>query len=217
MATGPEGRIHLLVSYFDPAQPLDLDIASFRFDPDGARATQGPTELDDDFDDVPYDLAIANDGDLFGTQPAAQEIMVRWTQDLGGSGHHEAIWGARIGRGALTLQGNGRVLDASIDAKNPDRILVARGYTAAGGATAFEADPAFGVSAVGVQNLFADDLGLAGWSLSTLSTWHGRPIVAGTGEIGAREVGFLLPLANAFVFADGFEGGSPAFWSASAP
>ena len=45
--------------------------------------------------------------------------------------------------------------------------------------------------------------------------WNGRPLVAGTAETATGTAGFLLRTNNAFVFADGFEQGTAAYWSDS--
>jgi hypothetical protein len=49
-----------------------------------------------------------------------------------------------------------------------------------------------------------------------LELWGGRPVVVGRASNATRDITFAMRLESRYVFADGFEQGRAALWSAVA-
>lgn len=221
LAVDGRGGLHVLVARFDPAGTLDLDLYSLSFNAVGALAAFDTTCLadpvrpwfdggDDDAQDVTAeDIAIAPNGDwvvsyhVAGGNPTLAAVDVS-ACTAGTAGYPDVAYDAAI-------QGDGKVVSAFDLALADDEAASERRLLSG----SLPADASYG----GGDGREAYEIALGGSDTETVSglaLWAGRPLLAGTAATDAGPAGFLLRAQNSYLYADSFEQGTPAYWSATA-
>ena len=113
------------------------------------------------------------------------------------------------GGGWLAYQGDERFLSAreglSFDTLRMRRYALFPG--------SYNSDPTFGSETGGGEAYDIDLGGGTGQQVADLVLWGGRPVLIGHAFDSSGDAsGFLMRTENAYIFADGFEGGSRARW-----
>lgn len=213
LAMDPLGRLYVAVSYSDPDDALDLDVAVMRYLASGQRdhsfrgnglITVSETGAD------PIDLRASD----IAVQPDGLMLVPY------GNGQHHWVWvgqsttATTLFLGPLTntqfaAQGDGRaILVGDADAFEPDSSRAMRLDTRPSSPTFLAPDPTWGTGAIATYDVdfTGDD---APHEISAALLWNGRLVVGGSLGAGAT---FVLRAENAYIFADGFEGGTTAAW-----
>lgn len=210
------GRLYVLGDRTDPDAAGDYDSVLFRYHSDGSPdvsfgaggtviLTAGPDSLDLE----PAGVAISADGFAVSLiRRSIDQLLVHAFRTA--TPASTAIRSQRF-VAAVAAQGNGRIVTAGEPAGGSDGFELRRLTLGSDGALLDDAD--FGAGGVGSFDL---DLGGSNTEeTGAVAIWNGRPLVAGTADTATGTGGFLLRTNNAFVFADGFEQGTAAYWSDS--
>jgi hypothetical protein len=218
LAVDPSGRLFVAVTHSDAADSLDLDVSALRYLPggaiDGSFGTAGRVAVvgaaPDGADSRASGIEVHADGSLFvGWLSANADAGARvWGRSANGGVTAQLFLGM-AGLPHLALQGNRRLLATyDTDAIEPDTFRAARFVLATGGHPGLFLDSTWGTSGIAVHDV---DLatGDVPDTVTAIALWHGRPVYGG--NIGVNSA-FLLRVANRYVFADGFEGGTLASW-----
>ncbi len=211
------GRIVVLVTRVDPGSTSDLDTMALRYTAGGDLDTtfsgdglltvrdSGPN---DDEDEIAGDiLALPEAGSYIASVRRLSEHLdlVRIDAEEGTS-HH--LW-AQSTPAQLAAQGDGWTVLAT-EWANSDAFRTQRLDLTASG---YEVDLNYSSGVSGYEVYDLDHAGGTEQTIADFLLWGGRPIVVGNAIDGAGESwGFLMRAENAYIFADGFEGGSRARW-----
>ena len=195
--SGPSTDYDEVVARFDADGGRDLD-----FGASGVQVLPGGTNTGT-MSGVDADLEFASDGtalsaylgdaaqfDLFGSLEGADDD---WME----SGLPNLY---------LAAQGDGRVVTASDLATDGVRLERRLQH----GASDFPLDTTFGS---GGRRTIDVDLGIfEAEEVDAVTLWNGRPLAVGDAD-SLIHSGYFLRAKSSFVFADGFEQGTPAYWS----
>ncbi len=219
LALDAVGRIYVFGARWDPAGTDDVDTVLFRFLPNGAHDvsfgnTGNGAQLygagSDTEDALPRGVAIDADGFSVSVsqKDAIESVIVTYRSETEGGGvpFNQVV-------AAVATQGNGRAVEVGEHSDGADGFELGR-YTI-GPQGELQTDESFG----GLGGAHNYDLDLGGSNSETaaaVAIWNGRALVAGTATATIGTAGFLLRTRNAYIFADGFEQGTVAYWSSAA-
>ena len=217
LAVDAAGWLYVHGARFDPVGTLDIDSVIFRFAANGALDTSygndgGVMTYGDDGDDdandrIPRDVAISSDGVAVMLHQFDDEFAITWAffdPDFSHDEETSFLVAARV-----VTQGNGRIVEVGEPADGAD------GFTLERRLFDFPVTMAMDDS-FGDFGFRSHDLDLGGTNSETaryVGLSGGRILVAGDAANGSGRSGFLLRTQNLHVFADGFEQGTPAYWS----
>ncbi len=223
LAIDLRGRLYVAFTHSDPADALDLDVGVMRYSAGGVRdtgfGTSGLLEVrntppgPDLWDSRAHEIEVAPTGNLVVTLRAVGPGETRSYSFLyppnGGPAMKLRSWQDTPPPSAVA-QGNGYFVEAG---RMPfyGADFDARRYPTADPETL---DSSFGDDGAALYHLQPE------WGLPHLvkvHLWHGRLVYAGTRPAPASTQSFLLRATNAYVFADGFEGGTLAAWGGGDP
>lgn len=215
LAIDGRGRIYVTATRHDPVQPSDDDVVLARFtaggDLDATFGSNGvsyPLE-DDAVNDYARDVAVLPDGSvlLAAERGSTGQALFGRSAAPGGTAFVFTTVGAAHAT-AVAGQGDGSELHAYEPAVDGGRVARWNGAGAL--------DGSFGSGGIASYDI---DLGAPNTDNATvMQLLAGRPVIGGTADRDAtRTAGFLVRLTNSHIFADGFEGGTPAFWPVVVP
>lgn len=218
LAVDPRGRLHVAATYSDPEDALDLDVAVLRLLAHGAIDTSfgdagfAPVMTGvgaDPFDWRAFDVAVQADGTVLVAIGHESSHRV-WARTAGGNAVNLNVGGG-VEFTRLAVQGNGRAIAvADVDAIVADTTRAYRLDARAGSPSFLLSDPSWGSGGNGIASYDVDlPTGDAPDRVTAALLWHGRLVLGGDLGTGAT---FLLRAENAYLFADGFEGGTIAAW-----
>jgi len=219
LAVDPQGRPLVLGTRLDPVTSGDLDPVIMRFTTAGAADETfhagGYVVLDANStaDAVGSALAVAPDGTIYAAANSLEtdNTGMVYCQRAGGSGWSGAGHGDSP-IAAIALQGDGKLLTV-INSTVGDVVVVYRQIPSAANCNG-ASDPSFG--SLSGHEFYDVDLGGAdGQRVGSIVLSEGRPILLGNADTNATDGLFAIRLRNRFLFADGFEVGSRALWSAA--
>lgn len=209
------GRIVVLVTRVDPGSASDLDTMALRYTANGAIdasfGANGLMTIQDSGDDDPTDtfagdlLMLPDGSGAASVQRGSDWLLCRFDDEgvfSAGASTPETV-------AQFAYQGDDRFLTAreslSVDELRIRRFdLIPEGYYS---------DPSFGSETGGGETYDIDLGGGTGQSIVDFLLWGGRPVLVGHAfDSGGDASGFLMRTENAYIFADGFEGGNRARW-----
>lgn len=208
LAIDPRGRIYVFATHHDPEDTSHLHPFLFRLSADGVPdfsfGTGGILSMASG--EQAQDIDVRSDGslviDVKDFTPDIDQLCVGRPPAL------QCTTFSIVDVRTTLAQGDGKVL-FGFENTVADGIQIRRSTGQLGN------DETFGNGNPQV------DLDLGGSNDETLVEMllaSGRPVLAGTATATPdRTAGFLARLTNSYIFADGFEGGTPASWSALAP
>jgi len=218
LAVDGQGRPYVAVSNYDPDQGLDVDVWALRYQADGSgldpsfgtggmlrvAASQGF----DNSDDLVRAVAVTDDNSLIVSYwGSAMQYAAAYTKTTSGPTLIFVDSGTTAAP-ALVTQGNRRFIAVRETAVDGFRV-----YRTQLGPDLWGGDPSFNGSG---HIDFDVDLGGSGSeTVEHVRLWHGRPVYAGKAAKDGGTTGFLLLSESSYVFADGFEGGTTAYWPAA--
>ena len=221
LALDARGRIYVLATPFKEGGVTDTDLFLFRYLPDGgldsAFSGDGVLPLVEALstDSTADDLRIASDGTVLvsGGTIAGTVSFVRAISSTGTAGATlvESMLPAQI-----AVQGNGLLLTGAefLPESGFDGLRTRR----RGFATAeFPLDPTWGSGGTADHDFDYDPGDVESDRPEHLELWSGRPVSVGrSNSHSSAEVTYIMRLENNYIFADGFEQGRAALWSAVA-
>lgn len=215
MAVDDTGRIVVLMTRLEAGTTSDLDTMALRYTADGAidptfgvhgLMTIQDSGVDDSTDTFAGDLLMLPDGSgAASVQRGSDWLLYRFDEEgvfSGSASPPETV-------AQFAYQGDDRFFTAreslSLDALRIRRYdLFPDGYNS---------DPTFGSETGGGEAYDIDLGGGTGQQVVDFVLWGGRPVLVGYAFDSEGDAsGFLMRTENAYLFADGFEGGSRARW-----
>jgi len=216
MMVDDAGRIVVLLTRLEDGTTSDLDVMALRYSANGAIDTAFGTQgllaiqdsgVDDSTDTFAGDLLLlpGTDTSLASVQRGSDWLLIHFDDD----GVLSASASPPETVGQLVYQGDERFLSAreglSFDTLRMRRYALFPG--------SYNSDPTFGSETGGGEAYDIDLGGGTGQQVADLVLWGGRPVLIGHAFDSSGDAsGFLMRTENAYIFADGFEGGSRARW-----
>ncbi len=217
MTVDDQGRILLLMTRREAGTTSDLDVMALRYTAAGALdaafganglMTIQDSGIDDATDTIAGDLlTLPGTGtSLASVQRGSDWLLIHFDDD----GVFSTSASPPESVGQLVFQGDERFLSAreglSFDTLRMRRYALFPG--------SYNSDPTFGSETGGGEAYDIDLGGGTGQQVADLVLWGGRPVLVGHAfDSGGDASGFLMRTENAYLFADGFEGGNRARWS----
>ncbi len=213
------GRIYVLATPFKEGGVTDTDLFLFRYLPGGGLDSSFsgdgvlPLVEAQSTDSTADDLRIASDGTVLvsGGTIGGAVSFVRVVSAAGTAGATlvESLLPAQI-----AVQGDGLMVTGAefLNESGLDGLRTRRREFST---AAFALDPAWGSGGTADHDFDYDPGEDEGDRPEHLELWSGRPVSVGRAASGTGvEITYALRLESSYIFADGFEQGRAALWSA---
>lgn len=220
LALDARGRIYVLATPFKEGGVTDTDLYLFRYLPGGGLDSSFsgdgvlPLVTSNSTDSTADDLAVASNGTVLvsGGTIGGVTSFVRAISTTGAAGATlvEALLPAQV-----AAQGNGlMVTNAKFLPEAGDAMRSRRRQFGTTGT--FPLDPSWGTAGTADHDFDYDPGSNEGDQPQHLELWGGRPVVVGRASNATRDITFAMLLESRYIFADSFEQGRAALWSAVA-